>query len=73
MRMFIAAEAARREEKGYSAVEERALRNYFEGPATTKAEIARQRWGCEKGQTTADAERRRVAAVRGNWRSGKET
>jgi predicted transcriptional regulator len=73
LREKLVAEAARRGEKGYSAVIERALRNYFGGPAKTKAEIARQLRGCEKGQTTADAERRRVAAVRENWRSGAET
>ncbi|MFP4431200.1 MAG: ribbon-helix-helix protein, CopG family [Spirochaetaceae bacterium] len=73
LREKLVEEATRRGEKGYSAVIERALRNYFGGPATTKAEIARQLRGSEKDETTADAEHRRVAAVRGVWRSGKET
>ncbi len=73
LREKLVTEAARRGEKGYSAVIERALRKYFGGPAQTKAEIARQLRGCEKGQTTAGAEHRRVAAVREGWRSGTKT
>lgn len=73
LREKLVAEAARRGEKGYSAVIERALRKYFGGPDQTKQEIAHKLKGCEKGETTVASENSRLEAVRESWRSGRTT
>ncbi len=73
LRERLVAEAARRGEKGYSAVIERALRRYFGGPPETKREIVRKLKGCQRGETTAEAEHRRIDELRSGWRTGGRT
>ncbi len=75
LRAKLVAEAARRGEKGYSAVVQRALRAYFEGSGSTerRADMLRRLRGCEAGETSVDAESDRVRSVRSAWRMGRKS
>ncbi len=70
LRQKLMQEAARRGERGYSAVVERALRRYFdEKPATESRRKTIQRLqGIERSMDTAQ-EKARADEVRGNWRT----
>lgn len=70
LRQKLMQEAARRGERGYSAVVERALRRYFDekpGTESRRKTIQRLR-GIERSMNAAQ-EKARADEVRGNWRT----
>lgn len=72
LRERLVSEAARRGERGYSLVVERALRRYFaEAQSASRQETASRLRGCEVNETTAQAERKRVEDTRSRSRVGR--
>jgi predicted transcriptional regulator len=73
MRSRLIVEAAKRGERGYSALVERALRAYFELAAggESPSEAARRLRGCERNETSQELEEARGASVRTGSRTGK--
>ena len=73
LRELLLREAARRGEKGYSTIIERALRLYFrsaDSEETLRATAHRLRGSMKRDDI--EVKRERVAAVRSGWRAGGE-